>query len=112
MITTAKGEPDGVLVEVRDSGPGLSSLDLERVFDAFITSKPGGMGMGLSICRSIVEAHGGRIWATPNAGPSITCNSLCRSTIKRLHPRVRRRDLHYYSEILPRRRRDCLPGGV
>ncbi|MDI3561782.1 ATP-binding sensor histidine kinase [Bradyrhizobium sp. Arg816] len=64
VITTAKGEPDGVLVEVRDSGPGLSSLDLDRIFDAFITSKPGGMGMGLSICRSIVEAHGGRIWAT------------------------------------------------
>ncbi|WP_249155598.1 trifunctional serine/threonine-protein kinase/ATP-binding protein/sensor histidine kinase [Bradyrhizobium japonicum] len=72
VITTGKGEPDGVLVEVRDSGPGLSSLDLERVFDAFITTKPGGMGMGLSICRSIVEAHGGRIWATPNAGPGIT----------------------------------------
>jgi C4-dicarboxylate-specific signal transduction histidine kinase len=64
VITTAKGEPDGVLVEVRDSGPGLSSLDLERVFDAFITTKPGGMGMGLSICRSIIEAHGGQLRAT------------------------------------------------
>jgi signal transduction histidine kinase len=64
VITTAKGEPDGVLVEVRDSGPGLRSLDLERVFDAFITTKPGGLGMGLSICRTIIEAHGGRLWAT------------------------------------------------
>jgi PAS domain S-box-containing protein len=65
VITTDKGEPDGVLVVVRDSGPGLSSPDLERIFEAFCTTKPGGLGMGLSICRSIVEAHGGRLWATP-----------------------------------------------
>ena len=72
VITTGKGEPDGVLVVVRDSGPGLSSLGLERIFDAFNTTKPGGLGMGLSICRTIIEAHGGRLWATPNAGPGIT----------------------------------------
>lgn len=64
MITTGKGEPGGVLVVVRDSGPGLSSPDLERIFDAFNTTKPGGLGMGLSICRTIIEAHGGRLWAT------------------------------------------------
>jgi len=64
VITTGKGEPDGVLVVVRDSGPGLSSPDLERIFEAFYTTKPGGLGMGLSICRSIIEAHGGRLWAT------------------------------------------------
>jgi PAS domain S-box-containing protein len=64
VITTDKSEPDGVLVEVRDSGPGLSSADLERVFDAFNTTKPGGLGMGLSICRTIIEAHGGQLWAT------------------------------------------------
>ncbi|MET4512053.1 PAS domain S-box-containing protein [Bradyrhizobium sp. I1.7.5] len=64
VITTGKGEPDGVLVEVRDSGPGLSSLDLERIFEAFYTTKPGGLGMGLSICRSIIEAHGGQLRAT------------------------------------------------
>ena len=63
VITTGKGEPDGVLVVVRDSGPGLSSLDLERIFEAFYTTKSGGLG-GLSICRSIIEAHGGRLWAT------------------------------------------------
>src|ERR1700754_269698 len=68
VITTGKGEPDGVLVVVRDSGPGLSSLDLDRIFDAFNTTKPGGLGMGLSICRTIIEAHGGRLWAT--AAPS------------------------------------------
>jgi PAS domain S-box-containing protein len=64
VITTAKGEPDGVLVVVQDSGPGLSSAGLERIFEAFYTTKPGGLGMGLSICRSIIEAHGGRLRAT------------------------------------------------
>ena len=64
VIGTAKAEPDGVLVEVRDSGPGLTPTNLERVFEAFYTTKPSGLGMGLSICRSIIEAHGGRLWAT------------------------------------------------
>ncbi len=64
-IGTKKAEPD-VLVAVRDTGPGLSPENLERVFDAFYTTKAAGMGMGLSICRSIIEAHGGRLWATPN----------------------------------------------
>ena len=55
---------DGVSVEVRDSGPGFAPAALEQVFEAFYTTKPEGMGMGLSICRSIIEAHGGRLWAT------------------------------------------------
>jgi PAS domain S-box-containing protein len=62
VITTGKGELDDVLVVVRDSGPGLSSAGLERIFEAFYTTKPGGLGMGLSICRTIIEAHGGRLW--------------------------------------------------
>jgi signal transduction histidine kinase len=53
-----------VLVAVRDSGPGLDPASMERLFDPFYTTKSSGMGMGLSICRSIVDAHGGRIWAT------------------------------------------------
>ena len=72
LIRTGKDAPDNVLVAVQDSGPGLNPESFERLFDSFYTTKPGGMGMGLSICRSIVEAHGGRIWATPNAGPGIT----------------------------------------
>src|SRR5258705_2656929 len=66
LIGTGQAESDGVLVAVRDSGPGLAPASLERLFGAFYTTKPGGLGMGLSICRSIIEAHGGRLWATAN----------------------------------------------
>ena len=63
---STRNEPDGVSVEVRDSGPGFAPAALERVFEAFYTTKPGGLGLGLSICRSIIEAHNGRLWASPN----------------------------------------------
>jgi len=66
LITSGKDAAKGVLVAVRDSGTGLDSVSLERVFEAFYTTKPDGMGMGLAISRSIIEAHGGRLWATPN----------------------------------------------
>jgi len=72
LISTGKDASGGVLVAVRDSGPGLNPESFARLFDAFYTTKPGGMGMGLSICRSIVEAHGGRIWASRTAGPGTT----------------------------------------
>jgi signal transduction histidine kinase len=57
---------------VRDSGIGLDPAAMERLFEPFYTTKPEGMGMGLRISRSIIEAHGGRLWATPNAGPGLT----------------------------------------
>ena len=59
-----------VLVTVADNGPGVDVEDLEKIFDAFFTTKSGGMGMGLSICRSIIEAHAGRIWAS-RANPGL-----------------------------------------
>jgi PAS domain S-box-containing protein len=66
LLVSTGHEPDGVSVEVRDSGPGFAPADFERVFEAFYTTKPGGLGLGLSICRSIIEAHDGRLWASPN----------------------------------------------
>ena len=72
QIRTSKQDPDGVLVAVQDSGIGLDPAQLDRIFDAFYTTKRGGIGMGLSISRSIIEAHGGRLSATPNEGPGAT----------------------------------------
>ena len=66
LITTSKAESGSVLVAVSDSGPGLPQANPEGIFDAFYTTKASGLGMGLSICRSIVQTHGGRVWATPN----------------------------------------------
>jgi signal transduction histidine kinase len=65
-ITTRQQEAGEVLVAVRDSGPGIDPEHLDRVFDAFYTTKSNGVGMGLSICRSIIDAHGGRLWAEAN----------------------------------------------
>jgi PAS domain S-box-containing protein len=65
-ISTEQHKAGGVLVALRDSGPGINPEHLDRVFDAFYTTKSSGMGMGLSICRSIIEAHAGRLWAEAN----------------------------------------------
>jgi C4-dicarboxylate-specific signal transduction histidine kinase len=67
VISSEQTKTDGVLVAVRDSGPGIDPEHRERVFDAFYTTKSSGTGMGLSICRSIIDAHGGRLWAEANA---------------------------------------------
>jgi signal transduction histidine kinase len=64
LITTSQPEHNAVCLGVRDTGPGLSAETLPRLFEPFYTTKPDGMGMGLSICRSIIEAHGGWLWAT------------------------------------------------
>ncbi|OBQ75431.1 sensor histidine kinase [Mesorhizobium erdmanii] len=64
-VQTSLGKPGEVVIAVRDSGRGLKGVQLDHVFDAFYTTRPDGMGMGLAISRSIVESHGGRIWAEP-----------------------------------------------
>ena len=69
LIRSRADNAGQVLVEVGDSGTGIDPEHAGQLFNAFFTTKADGMGMGLSICRSIIEAHGGRIWASPNAGP-------------------------------------------
>src|SRR5262245_36035908 len=65
LISTEQDHAD-VFVAVRDSGPGIDPAHIDRVFDAFYTTKSSGTGMGLSICRSIIEAHGGKLWVEAN----------------------------------------------
>jgi PAS domain S-box-containing protein len=72
LLIRSQHEADQVLVAVQDSGTGIDPEKMDRMFDAFFSTKPSGMGMGLSISRSIIEAHGGRLWASPNAGPGVT----------------------------------------
>jgi PAS domain S-box-containing protein len=72
LVSAKKNDSRGVLVTVRDSGPGLDPDSLDHLFNAFYTTKPQGMGMGLAISRSIIEAHGGRLWGTPNNGQGAT----------------------------------------
>ena len=66
LLISTEHDETGVLVAVRDSGPGIDPTHLEHVFEAFYTTKSRGMGMGLSVCRSIIGAHGGRLWAEAN----------------------------------------------
>jgi signal transduction histidine kinase len=64
-VKSATCQPDGVLLSVEDSGPGIDPNHIEKIFESFYTTKSQGMGMGLSICRSIAGAHDGRLWASP-----------------------------------------------
>jgi PAS domain S-box-containing protein len=72
IVSAQKSGIDQVLVTVRDCGAGVDPQNVARMFDAFFTTKPTGIGLGLSISRSIIEAHGGHIWAEPNDGPGLT----------------------------------------
>ena len=73
-VKSAVHDPDGVLVSVEDSGTGIDPKDIDRIFDSFFTTKSHGMGIGLSICRSIIEAHGGRLWASSSIGHGTVFN--------------------------------------
>jgi len=68
VVSAAAVGAETVEVTVADNGPGLADGIVDRLFESFVSTKPGGMGMGLSICRSIIEAHAGRLWAEPNPG--------------------------------------------
>ena len=72
MIRIERDEGDCVRLTVQDTGVGITPQDMERLFEAFYTTKSDGMGMGLAVSRSIIERHGGRLWATPNDGPGAT----------------------------------------
>jgi signal transduction histidine kinase len=69
VITTRNVDPDQIQVTVEDSGEGIDPKTMSKIFDSFYTTKPSGMGMGLSICRSIIWTHNGRLWATARNSP-------------------------------------------
>jgi PAS domain S-box-containing protein len=72
LVSSGKSGSDEVVVAVRDSGNGFDPKNVDLIFDPFFTTKPEGMGLGLSISRTIIEAHGGRLWGTPNDGQGVT----------------------------------------
>jgi PAS domain S-box-containing protein len=81
LISTAISDTGGVRVAVKDSGPRLASGTLDRLFEAFYTTKASGLGLGLSICRSIIDAHGGQLWASAN----VPCGATFQFTVPTLH---------------------------
>jgi signal transduction histidine kinase len=72
LIRTERREGDCVCLDVQDSGIGLDPMAIDKLFEAFYTTKHDGMGMGLSVSRSIIDSHHGRLWATQNDGPGAT----------------------------------------
>jgi len=88
LTVTSKRTEDGqLLISVSDSGVGFPVEESERIFKAFFTTKPQGTGMGLSISRTIVESHGGRLWASANTGRAQRFISRCRPTLRQLQRR-------------------------
>ena len=78
LLVTSEFRSSGtVLIKAEDSGPEIDPDNMERIFDAFFTTKPHGTGLGLSICQSIIESHGGRIWASPRNPRGLSSTSNC-----------------------------------
>jgi signal transduction histidine kinase len=71
-VSSRVTERGSVAIAISDNGDGIAPQDVERIFEPFVTSKPHGIGLGLAICQSIVEAHGGRLWASNNASRGAT----------------------------------------
>jgi len=84
LIRTERDEENHVRLSVKDSGVGFAPQTAEKIFEPFYTTKTDGMGIGLSISRSIVEAHQGRLWATPNDGPGATFSFAIPCTLEGL----------------------------
>ena len=72
VICSSQDDAGQVVVSVQDSGVGIDPSNADRLFEAFFTTKPNGMGIGLSVCHSIIEAHGGRMWASSEHSPGAT----------------------------------------
>ena len=85
-ITSQRGEGAELLISVSDTGVGLLTENPDQIFDSFVTTKPHGTGLGLAIARSIVESHGGRLWATANTGPGATLLFTLPSDAGEPHP--------------------------
>ena len=84
LICTEKEESNGALVAVRDSGPRLDLKSVDRLFEAFHSTKVRGVGIGLTVCRSIIEAHGGRMWAGANEPRGASFQFICLSSATRV----------------------------
>jgi hypothetical protein len=84
LVRTEPAERKQMRLSARDSGVGFTPQAADKIFEAFYTTKTDGMGMGLSISRSIIEAHQGRLWATPNEGPGSTFSFAVPCTVERL----------------------------
>ena len=82
VICTESSPSEGLLVTVGDSGPGIALEDRDRIFESFYTTKASGVGIGLSICRSIFDAHGGRLWRTPICLAAPFSGSRCQPSTK------------------------------
>ena len=89
-ISTSKAENGAIEVAIHDAGPGMPPEVLARAFDSFFTTKPNGMGLGLSICRSMVEAHGGRLWANSIVGEGTTFHFALPTAKEERHDNVER----------------------